>query len=280
MKVSRMRDSISIPASSEIPERRSFGTPISAVPSVWIGISVLSGLLIVAVVWVFHHAVALTSTIGGWDSVILLWARRAIPPETSEILKTVFKPWGKGDILSVIALGAALLGSRRLGARILLALLLVGLVVTPLKSMTERTRPNLGENSFPSGDTAAVAAAAVPIVKQLPATGPLAGTIVFGVAIERVTAGYHYPSDVLAGIVVGLLCGLLATFGHPFRRMSLSDRSTVSLVIVAIIVLADLRIGHPGSTEHWDTFASVWGPTVVFLVIMRQLLGFFESRHG
>ena len=68
----------------------------------------------------------------------------------------------------------------------------------------------MDEHSFPSGHTMTLTAVLLPIVLAFP---PLVGVAVltwFAVAWARVASAHHYPSDVLAGTVMG------AAVGYPF----------------------------------------------------------------
>jgi membrane-associated phospholipid phosphatase len=121
-----------------------------------------------------------------------------------------------------------------------IALLLVLAIVSPSKIIFNRQRPNLyfsnqekaqlGEKiekaksfflgmheplnqSFPSGDTAtifAIAVAAAPFVPEFSFVVLLLAA--FTVGFLRVIGLAHYPSDVLAGAVVGVICGRMAIF--------------------------------------------------------------------
>ena len=63
-----------------------------------------------------------------------------------------------------------------------------------------------GTHSFPSGHSAAAFTSATLIERN---SGPLAGVPAYALAgftaFERVEAGRHYPSDVLAGAAIGCL---------------------------------------------------------------------------
>ncbi len=70
-------------------------------------------------------------------------------------------------------------------------------------------------NSFPSRHTATYAAVAFAIFAFFPMVGlPLIGiTIITGIA--RVILGYHFPSDIAAGLVIGALTGLIIAWAGP-----------------------------------------------------------------
>ena len=86
-------------------------------------------------------------------------------------------------------------------------------VTSLLKDTTDRTRPNGGHNSFPSGhssDSFSSATLANRNLNSIKMTEemrmPLQVTnivLATGVAWARVEAGAHYPSDVLAGAAIG-----------------------------------------------------------------------------
>jgi len=62
--------------------------------------------------------------------------------------------------------------------------------------------------SFPSGHAATAFAAAVVLVYGSPAVGLLALACATGVAFGRMATGVHYPTDVIAGVVLGSLVGI------------------------------------------------------------------------
>jgi undecaprenyl-diphosphatase len=106
----------------------------------------------------------------------------------------------------------------------ILAAVLAGVAVIGVKHSVQRPRPKHPEEgtstqpeqrviqdySFPSGDTATVFAATLAV---LPFVGWRWGLIPLivgaGVAVFRVFLLRHYASDVLAGVVVGLVSGWL-----------------------------------------------------------------------
>ena len=110
--------------------------------------------------------------------------------------------------------------TRKAGALALCAMAL-GLLVTNLtiKPLVERPRPWLDwpiiplvtekdPNSFPSGHTCAAFAAGMVWLRTLPRRGGRIAAAVLAVlmGLSRLYVGVHYPSDVLAGAVIGSLC--------------------------------------------------------------------------
>ena len=96
------------------------------------------------------------------------------------------------------------------------------------KSSFRRERPEGGtegsgrrvstpiSSSFPSGHTAAAVSLTTLISAELPTLIALAYTIAALFAYSRVHVGVHYPSDVIAGAILGASMGALAN--GVFRR--------------------------------------------------------------
>jgi len=91
-------------------------------------------------------------------------------------------------------------------------------IITVLKRTSGRTRPNnMDDRSFPSGHATNSAlftslAARNVQVMNIPSSAKtsldiMLHAVMFAVAWERVEAGVHYPSDVLAGIALGYFIG-------------------------------------------------------------------------
>lgn len=89
-----------------------------------------------------------------------------------------------------------------------------------LKRWTRRPRPfaadlrirawvaPLDEYSFPSGHTLHAVSFTVVALAYYPWLAPLLLPFTVGVALSRVVLGLHYPSDVLAATVIGVLLGM------------------------------------------------------------------------
>ena len=61
--------------------------------------------------------------------------------------------------------------------------------------------------SFPSGHTASSFAAATAVTAYYPKAAPLAFALAAGVGASRVHLGHHFPSDVAAGALLGVVTG-------------------------------------------------------------------------
>ncbi len=138
----------------------------------------------------------------------------------------------------------------------LLALLITLAAVTVIKETVRRPRPRdavtaetkVGDKkavfkswSFPSGDAASVFAAGAVLAFAM----PWPATIVFalcccGVAILRVAAMAHYPSDVLGGAATGILSGwsaILIRNRYPEIENIFKGREKMLSFIGVILIL-------------------------------------------
>jgi undecaprenyl-diphosphatase len=106
-----------------------------------------------------------------------------------------------------------------LAAYVLIAILMEIVIVTFMKETILRPRPydamvDVGwlyrqdSWSFPSGHAAGVFALGTVIGLKVRRTLPLMAAIALAVAFSRVYIGVHYPLDVIAGSVIGILIGL------------------------------------------------------------------------
>ncbi|MFF8279601.1 phosphatase PAP2 family protein [Streptomyces lateritius] len=156
----------------------------------------------------------LTRRMAAWDSA---WARRLLPPVEEAAEHT--KLWWVAA--AVMATGGGWRGRKAAAAGI------AGMAVAELlsnavaKKLVERRRPpkewiphddvedRPDSSSFPSGHTAAAVAFTAAVASTWPWAGAACAVPTVLVALERVHSGAHYPSDVAAGVAIGLAAGAL-----------------------------------------------------------------------
>ena len=116
------------------------------------------------------------------------------------------------------------------------AILLPGLIFTIVKRLIGRARPlvggsldpflyaplgwNVEYSSLPSGHAVNAFAAATALGLLWPKMGPLLWTYAVMIAVSRVALTAHYPSDVLAGAIIGVAGTLLIRNWFAARRLA------------------------------------------------------------
>lgn len=113
---------------------------------------------------------------------------------------------------------------RFIGLESLVTITISQAIVHSLKRILSRERPykiieqlntygiNLKDYSFPSGHTAATFSIATTIALNIPRLSILVFVIAIIVGISRIYLGVHYPTDVAAGIFLGISTALLVNF--------------------------------------------------------------------
>ena len=134
--------------------------------------------------------------------------------------------------LVLALLGAWIWRKPNLPIRVAAAVLFANLIALALKGLTSRDRPAITnpeppplvrtplDLSFPSGHAASSFAAALILARAAPSRAPIFFALAVAISFSRVYVGVHYPVDVLAGAVLGVLVAtaLLALAGVPRRR--------------------------------------------------------------
>ena len=85
-------------------------------------------------------------------------------------------------------------------------------VLAPEFTIVESARAAATGYSFPSGHTLSSFAAASALYFFHHKTGFLAFLLAAAIAFSRLYASVHYPTDVLTGAVIGVLCGIIAAW--------------------------------------------------------------------
>ncbi|WP_338748843.1 phosphatase PAP2 family protein [Janibacter alittae] len=168
------------------------------------------------------RGVGLLTTVPGLESVALLWS-------------DLTQPWVVHTLVLVVAL--LLLARGRVSSRALLVvpISLVGWTLEAVcKVLVERPRPaeavvEVGSWSYPSGHATNAALGAVLLITLVTTVrsawvrwGATTLVVIGAVltAADRVVLGVHYPGDVLSGLLLGTVLGLIGVWGlaptaHP-----------------------------------------------------------------
>lgn len=124
---------------------------------------------------------------------------------------------GDGALWAVIGVALWVWGAPTIRALVLLsacAVLGASLLSTAVKYLVRRPRPQERRHfyvvrydrySFPSGHAVRMAAIAVVVWRFAPALAPFGYPLALLISLCRVLVGVHYPSDVLAGLLIGSL---------------------------------------------------------------------------
>ncbi|MEG1429970.1 MAG: phosphatase PAP2 family protein [Oscillospiraceae bacterium] len=164
-----------------------------------------------------------------WEGAFLLWIQEVVRCTVLDPIFSIYTSLGNFGLLFIGAAAMMLLfkKTRKAGLFALLAMAL-GFLCTNvvLKNLVSRPRPWLtvegliplvaehDPNSFPSGHTCAAFAAAGVWVRTLPKTWAkwtaLAAAILMG--FSRLYVGVHFPTDVLAGLAIGLICSQIVYY--------------------------------------------------------------------
>jgi undecaprenyl-diphosphatase len=229
--------------SKEQPERKS---SLSR-QAVWIGVI----LLVIA---------AATASCLFVDPVVSEWLQNHPNTWHGNVWVDGFRQLGKAGVpIWLLLIWGCLTDRWRPMAVTLAALVLIGASVPPLKAIVRRCRPitvieasrqarSLQEiawyekASFPSGDAAAAFAVATTLSSSLgrvwaPALFAAAGAV----GLLRVTVLAHYPSDVVAGALIGVLCGVcalrwMARWGE-WREFRVKGRWRIVALVVLVLVV-------------------------------------------
>ncbi len=205
---------------------------------------------------------------------------------------------GSGVALSLVSVAAFVawlvfkkdLG-RRVGIESAVAHGVVALLANGLKHAIGRPRPRLthsgefqfwpswdsGLDSFPSGHTSASFAVATVLARHLPRTAWVCYGVASWIAASRVWRGSHFPTDVMAGVVLGVAVGMVAS--SPLREWRHSlKQAVVSVTPYAVAGTALLWVACHGAPEGWDAMALMVAGVLCLAIGLGA--GLLMSRQG
>jgi undecaprenyl-diphosphatase len=165
--------------------------------------------------------------LGALDAALLLKVNRLPHTTTSDKYFSLVSDLGRGVGWAALCGWLAWRGGRhgrRAGLRSTAAMLVANAIAQgPMKQFFGRKRPfhDVGDHivvgsrtidtSFPSGHSASSFAAATSLAFAFPQYSPVLLAAASGVGVSRVYLGHHYPSDVAAGVLVGVTVGVAAS---------------------------------------------------------------------
>ena len=204
---------------------------------------------------------------------------------------------GKGIVLAGLFLLIGLLGwglkrerLRALGIRGLVAMAGVGAVSQLLKHLIGRPRPRFahadefflspsfasGLDSFPSGHTINIFGAATVIAWFAPILRVPLFLAAALVGLSRVVRGSHFPTDVFAGAVLGVLIGSLAAAGFKrWRDEALPGLLRTGVPIAVSLFLIVWIVLHP--MPSWSLEITYLGAGAALVLAGGLLRGFTGS---
>lgn len=142
-----------------------------------------------------------------------------------------------------IVVGVALLlfkKTRTVGVTVLISLLINHILTNEiLKDLVGRPRPyiaspeiitlikQLSSYSFPSGHTSSSFAAALVLYRMMPKRVGIPAVILAAmIGFSRMYVGVHYPTDVLGGIVIGLIASVASYYLVQFVKNKVGEKKT------------------------------------------------------
>ena len=162
------------------------------------------------------------------DGGFLLFLQESVRIPVLNSIMIFVTTLGNGGMIWIVATVLLMIPkkTRKVGIMSAVALLL-SLIINNniIKNIVQRPRPFVtfkdlqiivpipSEYSFPSGHTASSFAAASVFYRHLPKKLGLPSVILAGIiGFSRLYVGVHYPTDVIAGVIMGILLSYMAEY--------------------------------------------------------------------
>ena len=162
------------------------------------------------------------------DGGFLLFLQESVRNPILDNIMIFITSLGNGGMIWIAATIALLIPKKTRKAGIMSAVALLGSLIINnniVKNIVQRPRPFVtftdlqiiiptpSEFSFPSGHTSSSFAAAAVFYRHLPKKLGLPAVILAGlIGFSRLYVGVHYPTDVIAGVLMGILLSYLAEY--------------------------------------------------------------------
>ncbi|MCR5208690.1 MAG: phosphatase PAP2 family protein [Lachnospiraceae bacterium] len=170
------------------------------------------------------------------DGQILLWLQDNLRNPVLDAVFVFFTYLGNAGIIWGIVATVLILikATRKAGVCCFIACFMVAILNEGIiKHLVNRPRPFTeidglsilirapGSSSFPSGHTATAFAVTTILFLMLPKKYSFIALVVAGcISFSRMYVGVHYPTDVLGGLISGIVCGFMGFFtgSHIYDR--------------------------------------------------------------
>ena len=162
------------------------------------------------------------------DGGFLLFLQESVRSPILDNIMIFITSLGNGGMIWIAATIVLLIPKKTRKAGIMSAVALLGSLIINnniVKNIVQRPRPFVtftdlqiiiptpSEFSFPSGHTSSSFAAAAVFYRHLPKKLGLPAVILAGlIGFSRLYVGVHYPTDVIAGVLMGILLSYLAEY--------------------------------------------------------------------
>ena len=162
------------------------------------------------------------------DGGFLLFLQESVRNPNLDNIMIFITSLGNGGMIWIAATIVLLIPKKTRKAGIMSAVALLGSLIINnniVKNIVQRPRPFVtftdlqiiiptpSEFSFPSGHTSSSFAAAAVFYRHLPKKLGLPAVILAGlIGFSRLYVGVHYPTDVIAGVLMGILLSYLAEY--------------------------------------------------------------------
>ena len=162
------------------------------------------------------------------DGGFLLFLQESVRNPILDNIMIFITSLGNGGMIWIAATIALLIPKKTRRAGVMSAVALLGSLIINnniVKNIVQRPRPFVtftdlqiiipipSEFSFPSGHTSSSFAAAAVFYRHLPKKLGLPSVILAGlIGFSRLYVGVHYPTDVIAGVLMGILLSYMAEY--------------------------------------------------------------------